>query len=101
MKYRYVKKCEKVDENTTLFGGAQVIQVLPEEKRAIFESGYLQSHDISHVLYYNRNRILYKGTVYYSKAYEKPTVFNDTCVRLSDDSFAITEKFFQLAEKSC
>ena len=41
------------------------------------------------------NRVLCKGTVYYSKAYSRPEVFDDTCVKLTDGSYAITEKFIK------
>ena len=94
MKYPYLKNTVKIDDEIRSLGFESVFQPNDEERRAMFSSGFLDLlENLTGLVCYNR--VMYKGTVYYCKAYTKPEVFDDTCVKLIDSSYALVEKFIR------
>ena len=94
MNYPYLKNTVKIDDEIRSLGFESVFEPNDEERRAMFSSGFLDLlENLTGLVCYNR--VMYKGTVYYCKAYTKPEVFDDTCVKLIDSSYALVEKFIR------
>jgi len=93
--FKYAEKSEAFDSGMKSFTSDVVRTTDAGERHLLVESGFEPVTEVN-----TFNRILKDGNIYCCAVYSKPVVFNDTCVRLQDDSYAIIQKIFKVKETS-
>jgi len=90
--YKYLKKSASHADGSTGLGKGTEGKFSPEEQSAVDQAHVIVENNT----YVSFNRAVMDKVVYYARVYTKPKLYDDTCVKLEDNTYGVIEKIVSI-----